>query len=138
MKVENNAQPKSGRRMGVTFVEMTLAICIVVFLAGIIYHVFDRQVSQAGGDERASKYYLGLGIFAESLNNDLAMARDIQPASNGLTLQVNPDGIPESVTYTRRGNKIERNFRGVSKYFEFNNPNRKETPLIFRVEEGSL
>lgn len=122
---------------GVTFIEITLTVCIVSFLAAVVFRVFDRQVSQANSDGEASKYYLNLGVFVETLHNDLAMAREIQPAPNVLTLLVKPDGNLETITYSLKGNQIERKFRGAGRFFSFNNPNRKETPLIFRIEEGT-
>lgn len=135
MKVENSHQYIICRAGGVTFIEITLVICLVAFLAGVTYRVFDRQVEQTNSDDKASKHYMNLGVFVETLNNDLAMARAVQPASNALSLLVNTDGTPGTITYTLKGNTIERIFRGAARTFEFTNPNRKDTPLIFRVEE---
>lgn len=135
MKAENNYRYTIRRVRGVSFIETTLVVCLVALLAGVIYRVFDRQMDQVDSDDRASQYYLHLGVFMETLNNDLAMARAVQPASNALNLLVNTDGSLATITYTLQGNRIERTFRGSGKWFDFTNPTRRENPLIFRIEE---
>jgi len=135
LKAEKSDRLLWNRKKGVTLVEMVLAVCIVGILSGVVYRIFDRQVSQANSDDKSSKYYMDLGLLIETLNNDLAMARIVHPESDGVSLLVNPDGNPGSITYALKGNTIERTFRGAGKTFEFTNPNRKDSPLIFRVEE---
>ena len=135
MKAEKSDRRPCRRVKGVTIVEITLGIVIVGILFGAIYHLFNRQVSQVNNDDKSSKYYMNLGFFVEALNNDLAMARAVHPTSDGMSILVNTDGTPGSITYILKGNKIERSFRGVEKVFEFTNPNQKESPLIFRIEE---
>lgn len=135
MKAEKSDTQSREYAKGVTMVEVVLGICITVILAGVVYYVFSRQMSQATNDDKSSSYYLNLGTFVETLNNDLAMASAVQPASDGVSLLVNPDGNPGSITYTLKGNTIKRSFRGTGRTFGFTNPNRKASPLIFRIEE---
>jgi prepilin-type N-terminal cleavage/methylation domain-containing protein len=123
------------RSTGVTLIEISVAVCIVGIISGMIYLMFDRQVDQANSDGRSSQYFLDIGVFSETFYNDLAMAKAVCPHADGVSILINPDGNPGSITYSLQGNKIERDFRGEIKVFRFTNPNRNDSPLIFRVEE---
>jgi len=135
LKVENSGRRQSRYMQGFSIVEILLVMCILGTLSGVIYQLFSRLGSQANNDDKSSKYFMSLGFFVEFLNNDLAMARAIHQESDGMSLLVNTDGTPGSITYKLKGNKIERSFRGTARVFEFPNPNQKESPLIFRIEE---
>lgn len=134
MKVEIN-RLQCERKCGVTLIEIAVAVCLVGIISGAVYLMFDRQVNQANSDGRSSQYYLDMGMFTETFYNDLAMAKAVCPNENGVSLLVNTDGNPGSITYSLQGNTIGREFRGIEKIFRFANPNRNESPLIFRVEE---
>ncbi|OGK12280.1 MAG: hypothetical protein A2W80_04610 [Candidatus Riflebacteria bacterium GWC2_50_8] len=134
MKVEIN-RLQSEQKSGVTLIEIAVAVCLVGIISGATYLMFDRQTNQANSDSRSSQYYLDIGIFTETFYNDLAMAKAVCPNENGVSLLVNPDGNPGSITYSLQENTIEREFRGIEKVFRFTNPNRNGSPLIFRVEE---
>lgn len=126
---------KSFDQSGFTLIEITVTVVIVLIASGAIYHVFRERTLQSNEDSKTSQYYLDYGLFAESLNNDLAMTKTIKPLSNGISLLVNPDGSDESIVYSLNENTIERKFRGKRKVFQFTNPNPKASPLIFRIEE---
>ncbi len=138
MKAEKCNRQKRSRKAGITLIEISLSVFITVFLAGVIYRLFDRYVNQSNNDGKASQYYLDLGNFTEALSNDLAMARAVQPIPDGVSLLINPDGKPASITYSLRGDVITREFRGAEKTFRIANPNpkMKDNPLIFRIEGG--
>jgi len=123
------------RNTGVTLIEIAVAVCIVGIISGMIYLLFDRKIDQANSDGKSSQYFLDIGIFSETFYNDLAMAKIVCPQGDGVSILVNTDGNPGSITYSLQGDKIEREFRGEIKVFRFTNPNRNESPLIFRVEE---
>jgi len=138
LKAEKCNRLKRSRKAGITLIEISLSVFITVFLAGVIYRLFDRYVNQSNNDGKASQYYLDLGNFTEALSNDLAMARAVQPLPDGVSLLINPDGKPASITYSLHGDIIKREFRGAERIFRFTNPNPKlkDNPLIFRIEGG--
>jgi type II secretory pathway pseudopilin PulG len=123
------------KQTGVTLVEIVVTICVILIVSVAIFQVFNERVSQSNNDSESSQYYLDFGLFAEAMNSDLAMTHVIQPLPNGISLSVRPDGNEESIIYSLNENTIERKFRGKKKIFRFTNPNRKESPLIFRIEE---
>lgn len=135
MKAGNSPRPAVGCKAGVTLVEVTIALAIIGIIAGVMYRIIDRQTSQMGSDDASSRYYMDLGSFAETLNSDLSMARVVHPESGGVSLLVNPDGNPGSITYSLKGNTIERKFRESVRVFEFTNPKPRPGSLIFRIEE---
>ncbi|MBU1108954.1 MAG: hypothetical protein KKB51_19910 [Candidatus Riflebacteria bacterium] len=134
MKAEND-RLQSNRKAGVTLVEVAVVVCITAILSGVIYRMFGQQVDQVNNNSKSSQYYMDLGVFTETLKNDLAMSKAVQSNPDGMSLLVNPDGNPGSITYSLQGNKIAREFRGLEKIFRFTNPNQKESPFIFRIEE---
>ncbi len=138
MKAEKCNRLKQSRKAGITFIEISFSVFIIVVLAGVIYRLFDRSVNQANSDGRVSQYYLDMGNFTEALNNDLAMTKAIHSLPDGVSLLVNSDGQPASITYSLRGDLITREFRGVERVFRFSNPcpKLKDNPLVFRIEES--
>ena len=134
MKAETDSSYKN-RNNGVTLIEISVTVCIIAIVSGMIYLMFNQKVDQAHSDGRSSQYFLDIGIFSETFYNDLAMAKAVCPNADGVSLLVNTDGNLGSITYSLQGNKIERDFRGVIKVFRFTNPNRNDSPLVFRVEE---
>lgn len=120
---------------GMTLVEIAIVICLVGVIAGVFYRMVDRQIVQTNSDDKSSKYYLDLSLFIESLQADLAMTRAVHPESEGVSLLVNTDGTPASITYTLKKNTVERAYRGSMKVFGFTHPNKSGSPLIFRIEE---
>jgi len=134
LKAEND-RLQSNRKAGVTLVEVAVVVCITAILSGVIYRMFGQQVDQVNNNSKSSQYYMDLGVFTETLKNDLAMSKAVQSNPDGMSLLVNPDGNPGSITYSLQGNKIAREFRGLEKIFRFTNPNQKESPFIFRIEE---
>lgn len=120
---------------GVTLVEIAIVICLVGVIAGVFYRMVDRQIVQTNSDDKSSKYYLDLSLFVESLQADLAMTRAVHPESEGVSLLVNTDGVPASITYALKKNTVERAYRGSTKVFGFTHPNKSGSPLIFRIEE---
>ncbi len=122
---------------GVTLVEVACAIMLIGLISAVFFRVYDRQVQVAMGDQKSSKYFQDLGLFFDTFQTDLAMAREIAPKPDGVVLVLCTESGIEEIRYSKKGSEIERSFRGKSKLFYFANPNPKDVPFFFQVEEVS-
>lgn len=125
----------SGRPRGFTVLELTVVAFILVLLAGAYVYIFKQQGRLSASDQEVAAYYMSAAVFMDVFYADTRMARRIEPTDDGCIMEVRKGGGLEQVTYTLRGDVIERLAGGKTKAYGFGKALQKDAKVLFKVTE---
>lgn len=129
----NERMPGSIR--GFTMIEIIVVLGILVLVAGAYFYTFKQQGRLSANDQEIAAYYMEAAIFMDAFYADTRMARRIEPTADGCIMEIRKGGGLEQVSYTLRGDSIERLAGGKTKIYSFGKPLRPNARTLFRVRE---
>jgi len=116
-------------------IELVMVVFILTLVAGAYFYIWRQQGRLSASDQEVAAYYLSAATFMDTLHADSRMARRIEPTPDGCIMEVMTSGGLQQITYTLRGNAIERLANGKAKLYDFWKPLREGAKVLFNVRE---
>lgn len=127
------SRPRTTR--GFTMIELVVVIGILTLVAGVYFYVWKQQGRLSANDQEVAAYYMSAAIFMDVFYSDTRMARKIEPTTEGCIMEVMRSGGLEQVTYTLRGDSIERLAGGKTRAYTFGKPLHDGATVLFKIVE---
>lgn len=125
----------SRRGRGFTMIEIVVVVFILTLIAGAYFYVWRQHGKLSANDQDVAAYYMAAASFMDVFYSDTRMARKIDPTTDGCIMEVMTSGGLEQVSYTLRGDGIERLMKGKTKVYTFGKALRENARVLFNVRE---
>jgi len=116
-------------------IELVVVLFILTLVAGAYFYIWRQQGRLSASDQDLAAYYASAAMFMDVFHADTRMARKIEPTAEGCIMEVMTAGGLSQVSYTLRGDVIERLAGGKTKVYTFGRPLREHAKMLFTVKE---
>lgn len=121
---------------GITLFEAVVALMLASLLGVVLMRLTQGSMGQFSTTQKQSEYFLSLGIFLETLRDDVRMAHDIKLATPSFLLEVDGINGTDTIFYSHIGkNQIERIFQGRRQVFTINQDSGLIGTFVFNIRE---
>ncbi|HNW34692.1 MAG TPA: prepilin-type N-terminal cleavage/methylation domain-containing protein [Candidatus Ozemobacteraceae bacterium] len=125
----------SGTARGFTMIELVVVIFILTVVSGAYFYIWRQQGRLSASEQDIAAYYMSAAMFMDVFHADTRMARRIEPTPDGCIMEVMTSGGLSQISYTLRGEVIERLAEGKTKVYNFGKPLRENAKVLFVVKE---
>jgi len=113
--------------------ELVVVIGLIGILTGIFLYMYSRSRSVVVEDQQTAAYYQSMGLFLETFQSDVRMARRVTATQSGCFIQVMSKSGPLTIAYDVYDSGIRRTDQSGSRNFHFGQPLKSGAKMIFKI-----